>query len=73
MQTLGAPQHSFTEKELGAGHAHSLLPSKQTSLHNLLVLPPDSLRMKDIASTKPKNLQLSPANVNGQTTNKPLD
>jgi hypothetical protein len=73
MQTLGASQHSFTEKGLGAVHAHSLLPSEQTSLHNLLVLPPDQLRLKDIAATKPKHLQLSPANVNGQTTNKALD
>ena len=73
MQTLGASQHSFAEKGLGAGHAHSLLPSEQTSLHNFLVLPPDQLNLKDIAATKPKHLQLSPANVNGQTTNKALD
>jgi hypothetical protein len=73
MQTLGASQQSFTEKGLRAGHAHSLLPSEQTSLHNLLVLPPDPLSLKDIAATIPKHLQLSPANVNGQTTNKALD
>jgi hypothetical protein len=73
MQIPDTPQRSFTEKGLGAGHAHSLLPAEQTSLHNLLVLPPDQLSLKDIAAIKPKHLQLSPANVNGQTTNKDFD
>jgi hypothetical protein len=70
MQIPDTPQRSFTENGLGAGHAHSLLPAEQTSLHNLLVLPPDQLSPKDIAATKPKHLRLSPANVNGQTSNK---
>jgi hypothetical protein len=72
MQALGAPQHSFTEKELGAVQAHSLLSSEQTSLHNLLVLPLASSSLKDIGATKPKHLQLFPTNINGQTTNKTL-
>jgi len=70
MQTPDALQHFFTAKGLGAGHAYSLLPAEQTSLHNLLVLPPDQLSLKDVAAIKPRHLQLSPANVNGQTTNK---
>lgn len=70
MQALGAPQHSFAEKELGAAQAHSLLPSEQNSLHNLLVLPLASSSLKDIGATRLKQLQLFPANINGQTTNK---
>ena len=70
MQALGASQHSFTEKELGAAQAHALLPSEQTSLHNLLVLPLAPSSLKDIGATKPKQLRLFPTNINGQTTNK---
>lgn len=70
MQTPNAPQHTFTEKGPGAGHARSIPASELTSLHNLVVLPPDQLSLKDIAATKPKHVRLSPANVNGQTTNK---
>jgi len=70
MQIPDTPQRSFTGKGFGAGHAHSLLLAEQTSLHNLLVLSPDQVSLKDIAATKTKHIQLSPANVNGQTSNK---
>lgn len=70
MRALGAPQHSFIEKELDAVQAPSLLPSERTSLHNLLVLPLAPSSLKDVGATKPKHLQLFLTNINGQTTNK---